>query len=65
MVCCLRLDRSITGGLMSVYGWGGVGGGGAYKRQFTVRELEHKICRRCNDPGGGVLPSKRLMEMCR
>ena len=63
MVCCLRLDRSITGGLMSVYGWGGLGGG-AYKRQFTVSELEHKICRRCNDPGG-VLPSKRLMEMCR
>ena len=63
MVCCLRLDRSITGGLMSVYGWGGLGGG-AYKRQFTVRELEHKICRRCNDPGG-VLPSNRLMEMCR
>ena len=31
----------------------GVGWGGAYKRQFTVRELEHKICRRCNDPGGG------------
>ena len=28
-------------------------GGGAYKRQFTVSELEHKICRRCNDPGGG------------
>ena len=53
MVCCLRLDRSITGGLMSVYGWGGLGGGGAYKRQFTVSELEHKICRRCNDPGGG------------
>ena len=26
MVCCLRLDRSITGGLMSVYGWGGLGG---------------------------------------
>ena len=25
MVCCLRLDRSITGGLMSVYGWGGLG----------------------------------------
>ena len=34
---------------MDGVGWGG----GAYKRQFTVRELEHKICRRCNDPGGG------------
>ena len=45
---------------MDGVGWGG----GAYKRQFTVRELEHKICRRCNDPGG-VLPSNRLMEMCR
>ena len=42
----------------------GVGWGGASKRQFTVLGLEHKICRRCNDPGG-VLPSKRLMGTCR
>ena len=35
---------------MDGVGWGG----GAYKRQFTVRELEHKICRRCNDRGGGT-----------
>ena len=63
MVCCLQLDRSITGGLMSVYGWGGLGGvlisGSLRYASLSTRFAEDAMTR------GGVLPSKRLMEMCR
>ena len=58
LFCCLQVANECVW-----VGWVG----GAYKRQFPVRELEHQICRKCNDPGGGgvVPPSKRLMGMCR
>ena len=63
MFCCLRLDRSITGGLMSVYGWGGLRGvlisGSLRYASLSTRFAEDAMTR------GGVLLSKRLMGTCR
>ena len=64
MVCCLRLDRSITGGLMSVYGWGGLGGGVLISGSLRYASLSTRFAEDAMTRGG-VLPSKRLMEMCR